>query len=147
MQPIVLPNAWSGSISRVGSLSSTIPNYSQQSQKRDSRWMNWRCKLKELMIQKGFAEIIELIVQLFDEHIILVLCRNRLAWLPEPCCANSSYTLWDRRKRTVRARRDSPCCRPTVLAVNVGRMKPHGSTIAIRSESHLVLKRRGLSSL
>ena len=59
-------------------------------------------KLKEVMHKRGMAGVVELILQILDEHLCVSLCQNRSAWTPPACCSEPRYEHLDRRTRSIR---------------------------------------------
>jgi hypothetical protein len=58
--------------------------------------------LKKLMHEKGLAGILELVLNLLDEHITLQLMRCSSNFKQEPCCLDPHYEIAHRRGRTIR---------------------------------------------
>jgi hypothetical protein len=51
------------------------------------------CQLDDLMREKGLTGILQLILQLQDEHLAIGLIKGDANWHPEPGCEHASYEL------------------------------------------------------
>lgn len=58
--------------------------------------------LKELMLTRGLAGIMELVLKLIDEHLCISICRKTADHSLPECCGKSAYEIANRRPRTFR---------------------------------------------
>jgi len=67
------------------------------------------CQLDHLMQEKGLPGILQMILQLQNEHLAIGLVKGDAVWNPEPCCENPSYENVRRSRKTFRTSIGKTC--------------------------------------